>query len=107
MKSITATAVTAQIIAQVASQNIYGGTTINRIDEILAPFVTESFNKHQQVAEQWQIPTRKVTLWRAPKKSVTTPSSRWKHQVNTLHTANGQTPFVTFGFGRCWVSTRV
>ncbi|NHX34720.1 anaerobic ribonucleoside-triphosphate reductase, partial [Escherichia coli] len=38
-KSIsTATAVTAQIIAQVAS-HIYGGTTINRIDEILAPYV--------------------------------------------------------------------
>ena len=36
-KSIsTATAVTAQIIAQVAS-HIYGGTTINRIDEVLAP----------------------------------------------------------------------
>ena len=36
-KSIaTATAITAQIIAQVAS-HIYGGTTINRIDEILAP----------------------------------------------------------------------
>ncbi|MGL4978156.1 MAG: anaerobic ribonucleoside-triphosphate reductase, partial [Plesiomonas sp.] len=42
-KSIsTATAVTAQIIAQVAS-HIYGGTTINRIDEILAPYVTASY----------------------------------------------------------------
>ncbi len=41
-KSIsTATAVTAQIIAQVAS-HIYGGTTINRIDEVPAPFVTAS-----------------------------------------------------------------
>ena len=50
-KSIsTATAVTAQIIAQVAS-HIYGGTTINRIDEVLAPFVTESFNKHRKIAE--------------------------------------------------------
>jgi ribonucleoside-triphosphate reductase len=47
-KSIsTATAVTAQIIAQVAS-HIYGGTTINRIDEVLAPFVTASFNKHRK-----------------------------------------------------------
>ena len=55
-KSIsTATAVTAQIIAQVAS-HIYGGTTINRIDEVLAPFVTASFEKHRQIAEQWNIP---------------------------------------------------
>ena len=41
-KSIsTATAVTAQIIAQVAS-HIYGGTTINRIDEVLEPYVMAS-----------------------------------------------------------------
>jgi ribonucleoside-triphosphate reductase len=33
--------ITAQIIAQVAS-HIYGGTTINRIDEVLAPFVTRA-----------------------------------------------------------------
>ncbi|BAN96655.1 anaerobic ribonucleoside-triphosphate reductase [Plautia stali symbiont] len=54
-KSIaTATAVTAQIIAQVAS-HIYGGTTINRIDEVLAPFVTLSLDKHRQIAREWQI----------------------------------------------------
>ncbi|WP_258057117.1 anaerobic ribonucleoside-triphosphate reductase, partial [Pseudomonas aeruginosa] len=55
-KSIsTATAVTAQIIAQVAS-HIYGGTTINRIDEVLAPFVSESFKKHRKIAEKRQVP---------------------------------------------------
>lgn len=55
-KSIsTATAVTAQIIARVAS-HIYGGTTINRIDEVLAPFVTASYNKHRKTAEEWNIP---------------------------------------------------
>ena len=51
-KSIgTATAVTAQIIAQVAS-HIYGGTTINRIDEVLAPYVQLSFEKHLKNAAQ-------------------------------------------------------
>ncbi|STQ46627.1 Anaerobic ribonucleoside-triphosphate reductase [Ewingella americana] len=46
-KSIsTATAVTAQIIAQVAS-HIYGGTTINRIDEILAPLCDREFQQAQ------------------------------------------------------------
>ena len=55
-KSIgTATAVTAQIIAQVAS-HIYGGTTINRIDEVLSPYVQLSFEKHLKNAAQWQIP---------------------------------------------------
>ncbi|VFS27826.1 anaerobic ribonucleoside-triphosphate reductase [Enterobacter cancerogenus] len=76
-KSIsTATAVTAQIIAQVAS-HIYGGTTINRIDEVLAPFVTESFNKHRKTAEEWQIPDADGYAAPAPRKSATTRSSLW------------------------------
>ena len=76
-KSIsTATAVTAQIIAQVAS-HIYGGTTINRIDEILAPFVDELPQTPAgggRVADPGR--QRLCHGARAPK-SVTTPSSRW------------------------------
>lgn len=76
-KSIsTATAVTAQIIAQVAS-HIYGGTTINRIDEVLAPFVKASFDKHHKVAVEWDIPDAEAYAQSVPKKSVTTPSSPW------------------------------
>ncbi|MGF6189065.1 anaerobic ribonucleoside-triphosphate reductase [Serratia sp. 2723] len=98
-KSIsTATAVTAQIIAQVAS-HIYGGTTINRIDEILAPFVTESFYKHQQVARQWQIQDVAGYAMTRTEKECYDAFQSLEYEVNTLHTANGQTPFVTFGFG--------
>ncbi|HHH0190145.1 TPA: anaerobic ribonucleoside-triphosphate reductase [Yersinia enterocolitica] len=98
-KSIsTATAVTAQIIAQVAS-HIYGGTTINRIDEILAPFVTESFNKHKRVAEEWQIPDAAGYAMSRTEKECYDAFQSLEYEVNTLHTANGQTPFVTFGFG--------
>ncbi|AJJ64353.1 anaerobic ribonucleoside-triphosphate reductase [Yersinia aldovae 670-83] len=98
-KSIsTATAVTAQIIAQVAS-HIYGGTTINRIDEILAPFVTESFNKHKAVAEEWQIPDAAGYAMSRTEKECYDAFQSLEYEVNTLHTANGQTPFVTFGFG--------
>ena len=44
-KSITtATAITAQIIAQVSS-HIYGGTSINEIDRIHAPYVRKTFEK--------------------------------------------------------------
>ncbi len=76
-KSIsTATAVTAQIIAQVAS-HIYGGTTINRIDEVLAPFVTASFEKHRKVATEWNIPDADGYAHSRTEKSATMPSSRW------------------------------
>ena len=98
-KSIaTATAVTAQIIAQVAS-HIYGGTTINRIDEILAKFVTISYQKHKQVAEEWNIPNPEAYAESRTQKECYDAFQSLEYEVNTLHTANGQTPFVTFGFG--------
>ncbi|MEY1636745.1 anaerobic ribonucleoside-triphosphate reductase [Morganella morganii] len=98
-KSIsTATAVTAQIIAQVAS-HIYGGTTINRIDEILAPFVTASYNKHLITAKEWQIPDAEGYANARTEKECYDAFQSLEYEVNTLHTANGQTPFVTFGFG--------
>ena len=80
-KSIsTATAVTAQIIAQVAS-HIYGGTTINRIDEVLAPFVSESFNKHRKIAEEWQIPYAEGYARARTEKECYDASSRWSMRL--------------------------
>ncbi|EOD81391.1 Ribonucleotide reductase of class III (anaerobic), large subunit [Grimontia indica] len=98
-KSIqTATAVTAQIIAQVAS-HIYGGTTINRIDETLAPYVEISYEKHLMVAREWDIPDAEGYARARTEKECYDAFQSLEYEVNTLHTANGQTPFVTFGFG--------
>lgn len=98
-KSIsTATAVTAQIIAQVAS-HIYGGTTINGIDTILEPYVTMSYNKNLKVAQEWNIPDVKGFAQVRTEKECYDAFQSLEYEVNTLHTANGQTPFVTFGFG--------
>ncbi|MBD2799975.1 anaerobic ribonucleoside-triphosphate reductase [Xenorhabdus sp. M] len=98
-KSIsTATAVTAQIIAQVAS-HIYGGTTINRIDEVLAPFVKASYDKHLAIAKEWEIADQAGYAEARTEKECYDAFQSLEYEVNTLHTANGQTPFVTFGFG--------
>lgn len=98
-KSIsTATAVTAQIIAQVAS-HIYDGTTINRIDEILAPYVHISYEKHLKTAINWGIEDTKGYADSQTEKECYDAFQSLEYEVNTLHTANGQTPFVTFGFG--------
>ena len=98
-KSIaTATAVTAQIIAQVAS-HIYGGTTINRIDEVLAPFVELSYQRHYAIATEWQIAEAEQYARQRTEKECYDAFQSLEYEVNTLHTANGQTPFVTFGFG--------
>ncbi|EGR1063023.1 anaerobic ribonucleoside-triphosphate reductase [Vibrio cholerae] len=98
-KSIsTATAVTAQIIAQVAS-HIYGGTTINQIDEVLAPYVTASYEKHLEIAREWDIHSPEAFAKARTEKECYDAFQSLEYEVNTLHTANGQTPFVTFGFG--------
>lgn len=105
-KSIsTATAVTAQIIAQVAS-HIYGGTTINRIDEVLEPYVMTSYEKHLKTAKEWNIADPQSFAKAQTEKECYDAFQSLEYEVNTLHTANGQTPFVTFGFGlgESWAS---
>ncbi|QDY40810.1 anaerobic ribonucleoside-triphosphate reductase [Candidatus Pantoea soli] len=94
----TAAAVTAQIIAQVAS-HIYGGTTLNRIDEVLAPFVNLSLARHRRIAAEWQIADAEGYARARTEKECYDAFQSLEYEVNTLHTANGQTPFVTFGFG--------
>lgn len=122
-KSITtATAITAQIIAQVAS-HIYGGNTINEIDIILAPYVAQSFIKHFKTGLQWLYSMNRTDIdaldifYENQQLKETYPNcfeyakhlteketfdafQSLEYEINTLVSANGQTPFSTFGFGR-------
>src|SRR5699024_1739358 len=52
-KSIqTAAAQMAQIIANVSSSQ-YGGTSADRVDELLAPYATKNYEKHLAEAKKW------------------------------------------------------
>ena len=100
-KSITtAAAITAQIIAQVSS-HIYGGTSINEIDRIHAPYVTKTFEKHLAEGKRWIGDEERASEYAMERteKDCYDAYQALEYEVNTLHTANGQTPFVTFGFG--------
>lgn len=100
-KSIsTATAVVAQIIAQVAS-HIYGGNTVDRLDEVLAPYVRLSYEKHLSTGRQFIENEAKAVIYaeRMTEKECYDAFQGLEYEINTLHTANGQTPFCTFGFG--------
>ena len=96
----TATAITAQIIAQVSS-HIYGGTSINEIDRIHAPYVRKTFEKHLKKGMHWIGDEQKAREYamEMTEKDCYDAYQALEYEVNTLHTANGQTPFVTFGFG--------
>ncbi|MBM2883768.1 anaerobic ribonucleoside-triphosphate reductase [Chromobacterium phragmitis] len=98
-KSIgVACAVTAQIIAQVASHQ-YGGTTIPNIDQTLAPYVLKSYRKNLDVARQYAIPEPDRYARERTEKECYDGIQACEYEINTLFSSNGQQPFVTFSFG--------
>ncbi|MBW5764878.1 anaerobic ribonucleoside-triphosphate reductase, partial [Listeria monocytogenes] len=99
-KSIqTATAQIAQIIANVASSQ-YGGCSVDRIDEVLSVYARLNFEKHKKDATEWVVP-EKQEGYAAEKtrKDIYDAMQSLEYEINTLYTSNGQTPFVTLGFG--------
>lgn len=98
-----ACAVTAQIIAQVASHQ-YGGTTIPNIDQTLAPYVQESYEKNLDVAHQYGITEPERYARERTEKETYDGIQACEYEINTLFSSNGQQPFVTFSFGmgRSW-----
>lgn len=96
----TATAQIVQIIANVSSCQ-YGGCSINRIDEVLAPYAKKNYNKHYTEASQWIDDEKQWEnyAWSRTKKDIYDAMQSLEYEVNTLFTANGQTPFTSIGFG--------
>ncbi|MBN3809196.1 anaerobic ribonucleoside-triphosphate reductase [Paraburkholderia sp. Ac-20347] len=98
-----ACAVTAQIIAQVASHQ-YGGTTIPNIDQTLAPYVQKTYEKNLEVARAYRIPDAERYARERTEKEAYDGIQGCEYEINTLFSSNGQQPFVTFSFGmgRSW-----
>lgn len=96
----TATAQMAQIIANVASSQ-YGGTSANRVDEVLAPYAELNLQKHLSVASQWLDDPEKQMAYSVErtKKDIYDAMQSLEYEINTLFTSQGQTPFTTIGFG--------
>lgn len=108
-KSIqTAAAQIAQIIANVASSQ-YGGCSADRIDELLEPYAQMNYRKHLAEAEEFEIPNAENYATRKTIKDIYDAMQSLEYEVNTLFTSNGQTPFVTFGFGlgQTWLAREI
>lgn len=108
-KSIqTAVAQASQIVANVASSQ-FGGTSINRIDEVLEPYAEMNYKKHLLEAQKFGVPN--VPLYAKEKtiKDIYDSMQSLEYEVNTLYTSNGQTPFVTIGFGlgESWIAREI
>ncbi|NKY08516.1 anaerobic ribonucleoside-triphosphate reductase, partial [Cellulomonas hominis] len=96
----TATAQISQIIANVSSSQ-YGGCSVNRIDELLAPYAERNFAKHLADAERWidDPDRRRAFAEEKTRKDIYDAMQSLEYEINTLFTSNGQTPFTSVGFG--------
>ena len=96
----TATAQISQIIANVSSSQ-YGGCTVNRADELLAPYARLNFAKHLADAELWVdgAERRQEYALEKTRKDIYDAMQSLEYEINTLFTSNGQTPFTSVGFG--------
>ncbi|MCI2017131.1 MAG: anaerobic ribonucleoside-triphosphate reductase, partial [Lactobacillus sp.] len=99
-----------QIIANVASSQ-YGGCSSDRTDEVLAPFAEKNYQKHlAEATELTQDPdTAEAYAKRRTKKDIYDALQTLEYQVNTLYSTQGQTPFVTvgFGLGTSWIEREI
>lgn len=99
-KSIqTASAQLVQIIANVSSSQ-YGGCTIDRVDELLSHYVIFNEQKHRETAEKFVTKDNIDTyIDEQITRDIKDAIESLEYEINTLYTSNGQTPFVTLGFG--------
>ena len=100
-KSIgTAATVLSQIITAVSSAQ-YGGVTVEKMDVMLAPYAQKSYDKHLQHAQEWIDEPEKQEQYarQHTAKDIYDAMQTIEYQINTISTTNGQTPFVTVGFG--------
>lgn len=99
-----------QIIANVASSQ-YGGCSSDRTDEVLAPFAEKNYQKHlAEATELTRDPdTAEAYAKRRTKKDIYDALQTLEYQVNTLYSTQGQTPFVTvgFGLGTSWIEREI
>lgn len=110
-KSInTAAAQMAQIIANVASSQ-YGGTTANRVDELLEPYAQMNYQKHLTLAGRWIEDQEKQVAFAKEQtiKDIHDAMQSLEYEINTLYTSQGQTPFTTLGFGlgESWMAREI
>lgn len=106
----TAAAQMAQIIANVASSQ-YGGTSANRMDEVLAPYAEINLQKNRDLAKEWVEDPKKQEEFaiERTKKDIYDAMQSLEYEINTLYTSQGQTPFTTLGFGlgTSWIEREI
>lgn len=75
------------------------GCSFDRMDEVLAPYAEMNYKKHMADAKYYHIPEPETYATDKTNKDIYDAFQALEHEINTLFTSNGQTPFVTVGLG--------
>jgi ribonucleoside-triphosphate reductase len=96
----TAASVLSQIITAISSAQ-YGGVTVETIDLLLAPYAQKSYAKFLAIAEEWIEDESKRDEFAKVRtaKEIYDGAQALLHNINTVSSTNGQTPFVSIGLG--------
>lgn len=86
-----ASAVMAQITAQVSSHQ-YGGTTLANVDQVLAPYAIMSWNKHLATARRFGLTDADAGMYadELTEKEIYNGMQAFEYEVNTMFTTNGK-----------------
>ncbi|AGH32032.1 anaerobic ribonucleoside reductase large subunit [Vibrio phage PWH3a-P1] len=94
----TAMTLASQIVMAVASSQ-YGGISFNRLDEVLAPYVTKTLSKQRTEALNEGVKDVDGYANRKTRKDVYDACQTFLYQVNSMTCTSGQSPFISVGFG--------
>lgn len=93
----TAMTLSSQIVMAVAS-NQYGGISFDRFDEMMAEYVTKSYNKYLIEADDFGVEPKRYADSKI-RKAVYDACQTLEYQVNSMTCVSGQSPFLSIGFG--------
>ena len=75
------------------------GCSVDRIDELLAPYAEKSYVKHLIEGEEYKVESDSKYAYEKTCKDIYDAMQSLEYEINTLFTSNGQTPFFSVGFG--------
>lgn len=106
----TASTLIPQVIGEVAASQ-YGGISVHKIDELLAPYALMTYDKLLKQFEGLNLP-EEVIEERARellKKEIYDAAQAMEYQINTMASSSAQVPFSTFslGLGDTWVEKEI
>lgn len=98
------------IVAAVGASQ-YGGQTIDRGDELLAPYALKNYNRHLEEAKRWFEDIDQQANYAKEKtiQDIKDAMESLEYNINSTFTSSSQTPFVSLGFGlgTSWVEREI